>query len=286
MRFVNYLVAALQRVDGTLGQSVLDLLQMPQLAEPSILMTTLLNDVARRPFPILIVLDDLHLITNATIHDQLAFLLTNCPPNQALGITLDADEITALEQRTEGWIAGLQLAAVALQMHVDNQSAFHDQQHANVHAFVESFTGSNLFVIPLDTTNQWMRYHHLFRSLLQHYLNQRLGKDVANECRIRASNWFAAQGLWDDAIETALAAQSFDLAADLIEQLSDDFFATGEMATFMRWLKALPDEIVRSRVYLCLRYARLLFLVYGQNEAESYLKSARLCSRPIQSQAL
>ena len=35
--------------------------------------------------------------------------------NQAMGLTLAAEEIAALETRTEGWIAGLQFAALALQ---------------------------------------------------------------------------------------------------------------------------------------------------------------------------
>ena len=35
--------------------------------------------------------------------------------NQVMGLGLSADEITALETRTEGWIAGLQLAALSMQ---------------------------------------------------------------------------------------------------------------------------------------------------------------------------
>jgi len=35
--------------------------------------------------------------------------------NEAMGLTLSAAEITALETRTEGWIAGLQLAALSIQ---------------------------------------------------------------------------------------------------------------------------------------------------------------------------
>jgi hypothetical protein len=35
--------------------------------------------------------------------------------NQVMGLNLSAEEIAALETRTEGWIAGLQMAALALQ---------------------------------------------------------------------------------------------------------------------------------------------------------------------------
>ena len=37
--------------------------------------------------------------------------------NQVMGLNLSAEDIAALETRTEGWIAGLQLAAISLQGH-------------------------------------------------------------------------------------------------------------------------------------------------------------------------
>lgn len=55
--------------------------------------------------------------------------------NQSMGLNLSAEDIAALETRTEGWIAGLQLAAISLQGHKDATS------------FVESFTGSHHFVM-------------------------------------------------------------------------------------------------------------------------------------------
>ncbi len=55
--------------------------------------------------------------------------------NQGMGLTLSAEDIAALERRTEGWIAGLQLAAISLQ----------GQQDAT--GFITSFTGSHHFVL-------------------------------------------------------------------------------------------------------------------------------------------
>lgn len=55
--------------------------------------------------------------------------------NQVMGLGLSTDEITALEARTEGWIAGLQLAAISLQGNVDTSK------------LIQSFTGSNRLVL-------------------------------------------------------------------------------------------------------------------------------------------
>jgi len=55
--------------------------------------------------------------------------------NQMMGLNLSAEDIAALETRTEGWIAGLQLAALSMQGHQDAAS------------FIKSFTGSHHFVL-------------------------------------------------------------------------------------------------------------------------------------------
>jgi LuxR family transcriptional regulator, maltose regulon positive regulatory protein len=55
--------------------------------------------------------------------------------NQVMGLNLSAEDIAALERRTEGWIAGLQFAALSLQGQPDATS------------FIRSFTGSHHFVL-------------------------------------------------------------------------------------------------------------------------------------------
>ncbi|MBE7435469.1 MAG: helix-turn-helix transcriptional regulator [Anaerolineales bacterium] len=55
--------------------------------------------------------------------------------NQGMGLNLSEDDVAALEARTEGWIAGLQLAAISMQGHKDTSN------------FIKSFTGSHHFVL-------------------------------------------------------------------------------------------------------------------------------------------
>ena len=55
--------------------------------------------------------------------------------NQIMGLTLSTKDIAALETRTEGWIAGLQLAAISMQGHQDATD------------FIQSFSGSHHFVM-------------------------------------------------------------------------------------------------------------------------------------------
>ncbi len=55
--------------------------------------------------------------------------------NRMIGLNLSLEDITALERRTEGWIAGLQLAALSMQGRSDTAG------------FIQAFTGSNRFVL-------------------------------------------------------------------------------------------------------------------------------------------
>jgi LuxR family transcriptional regulator, maltose regulon positive regulatory protein len=58
--------------------------------------------------------------------------------NRVMGLELTAADVDALEDRTEGWIAGLQLAALSLRGIADRDE---------VADFIQAFTGSNRFVI-------------------------------------------------------------------------------------------------------------------------------------------
>lgn len=55
--------------------------------------------------------------------------------NEMMGLELSGGDIAALESRTEGWIAGLQLAALSM------------RELDDVPSFIEDFTGSNRFVV-------------------------------------------------------------------------------------------------------------------------------------------
>ena len=58
-----------------------------------------------------------------------------CFLKTAMQLELSDDDLGALESRTEGWIAGLQLAALSM------------QDHPDIHAFVTAFTGSQHYIM-------------------------------------------------------------------------------------------------------------------------------------------
>src|SRR6185436_10462204 len=76
--------------------------------------------------------------------------------NHMMGLRLSTDEIAALEARTEGWIAGLQLAALSMHGRSDTAS------------FIQAFTGSHRFVLDYLVEEVLERQPERVRSFLLH----------------------------------------------------------------------------------------------------------------------
>ena len=80
--------------------------------------------------------------------------------NEVMGLRLSADDIVAMHARTEGWIAGLQLAALSMQACKD------------IRSFVSAFTGSHHHIMDFLTEEvlklqpEWVRMFLLQTSIL------------------------------------------------------------------------------------------------------------------------
>jgi LuxR family maltose regulon positive regulatory protein len=189
-RFLGHLIAALQATsppatesdERGLGIEAVQLLEADTGPFEDVLVS-LINDLDTQAGRTVIALDDYHVIENTEVHQAVAFVLDNLPPqvtiamatradpllpvarlrargelvelragdlrfthheatqflNDTMGLDLDPALVTALGERTEGWVAGLQLAALSARTSGDDT--------AEVTRFVESFSGSHRFVL-------------------------------------------------------------------------------------------------------------------------------------------
>ncbi len=103
---------------------------------------------------------------------------------------------------------------------------------------------AQLFLVPLDDTREWYRYHHLFAELLRHQLEIRRGSEIVNQLHRRASQWYEEGRMPDDAIHHALAARDWERGMNLIGAESELRSKRGEWGTLLGWFQAIPDEIL------------------------------------------
>jgi LuxR family maltose regulon positive regulatory protein len=343
IRFWTYFIAALQTSQADLGESCLKMLEIPRIPSVKSILATLINELAKEPQSLILVLDDYHVINAQRIHRGLAFLIDHLPPqihlviasrtdpplllaelrgrgqlneistnglrfsldeattffNEVLRLDLSNDNVAALHARTEGWITSLKMAAISMQGREDiptfisTFSGTHRYimdylteevlrcQEASVQSFLlqtsilnrlsgplcnavtgqdgqkrlEQLEFANLFLIPLDDDRRWYRYHRLFAELLRSQL-ERTQPDLVSTLHKRASQWFEREGLADEAIHHALAAEDFEQAAYLIDALSPIMIARESKFTVLgEWLVKMPSEVILSRPSLCLGLA-------------------------------
>ncbi len=179
-RLWSHVVYSLQRACPELdGEEILRALraQVPDIA--GAVLPILVNELAALPAPLVVVLDDYHVISERSCHDQIAFLLLHLPASAEIVLITRADpplplarlraagellevrarelrftvaeaaalvrnvsgaglgqpDLAVLLERTEGWPAGLYLAALSL------------RGHPCPRAFIGQFTGDNRFIV-------------------------------------------------------------------------------------------------------------------------------------------
>ncbi|MFJ3009419.1 LuxR C-terminal-related transcriptional regulator [Pseudomonas fluorescens] len=125
-----------------------------------------------------------------------------------------------------------------------------------------------VFLVPLDEHGHWYRYHHLFSDLLRSRPIARAMVPAAT-LHLRACRWFNAQGLLDEAVEQALRAGHLDVAANLVQNLSEEqLLAEQNVGMLLRWKMDLPDSLLISTPRLIVLYSWALGLACQLDAAE------------------
>ena len=105
---------------------------------------------------------------------------------------------------------------------------------------------SNVFIVPLDRSRGWYRYHALYREFLLGEL-RRLESQAVPELQSRAASWFEAQGSTAMAIELLLD-QPAERArtARLVAATALPSYQSGQLATVQRWMRAIGDPAIEA----------------------------------------
>ncbi|HSB66253.1 MAG TPA: LuxR C-terminal-related transcriptional regulator [Anaerolineales bacterium] len=145
---------------------------------------------------------------------------------------------------------------------------------------LEKLELGNMFIIPLDKSRTWYRYHALFAELLRHELNKVEQSPAIIHLHQKASQWFEGQGITAEAIQHSLAAKDWVKAAQLIGQVSDGMIMQGEVMTLLRWLEILPDQLIYSHYDLFMTYVWVLLLVGKYEQAKPALEQLGELAKP------
>jgi len=116
---------------------------------------------------------------------------------------------------------------------------------ANAAEILDVLERENLFIVPLDETRQWFRYHRLFAHVLHGNL-ARTEPGIVPVLHERASAWHRRSGSADEAIDHAIAAGDAAAAIDLIARRWYAYADSGQVATVRRWLRMLGEQAIAA----------------------------------------
>jgi LuxR family maltose regulon positive regulatory protein len=172
--------------------------------------------------------------------------------NRVMGLNLSAEDIAALESRTEGWIAGLQLAALSMQGSKD------------VSGFIREFTGDHRYIVDylveevLQSQPESIRRFLLQTAILDR-LNGSLCDAVTGEeegsARLEAlqrgnffviplddkRNWYRYHQLFADVLRMHLISENPDQVSDLHRRASEWYEHNGSSADAIHHALAAKD---------------------------------------------
>ncbi|SFM54910.1 LuxR family transcriptional regulator, maltose regulon positive regulatory protein [Marinobacter zhejiangensis] len=116
-------------------------------------------------------------------------------------------------------------------------------------AFLERLIRLNLFVIPLDSKNEWFRYHDLFRdALLQRA--RALDGDRVNLLEQRAVDWLLTHDHVQEAVAQVISRKDWARLATVLEQHGNNLIQGGHHLPVLEWLQKLPSDILINRPQL------------------------------------
>jgi len=333
-RFFSYLVAAIQSVEPDFATNLALSLNEANPPETQNIIPVIINELTLIKKPLLIVLDDFHIISNGRLVAAVENIVNHLPAGVHLLLTsrdepplplhrwrvrgqlneiratdlrftqaeasqffdttmslqLAQNVVSELERRTEGWIAGLQLAALTLRSHerVDQLLAgfkgserqvadylLHEvyfQQGQDLQNFmlqtsilerfnsklcdallsreggqrlIDELDQRNLFLIPLDDSRHWFRYHHLFSEFLRDRLKRDWAQQDIETLHRRAADWYEAQGLIEETVQQYFQIKEYAEISRLIASLPINFLyeASGSIK-LVDWGLRLPKQVL------------------------------------------
>ena len=172
--------------------------------------------------------------------------------NQVMGLSLSATDIARLSDRTEGWIAGLQLAALSMQGHQD------------VPGFIRAFAGDHRYIVDYLVEEVLERQPEPVRNfLLQTSILDRLSGPLCDavtgqqegQVRLEAlergnffvvpldekRHWYRYHHLFAEVLSAHLLAEQPDQVATLHRRASEWYEQHGSMADAIRHALAAKD---------------------------------------------
>lgn len=139
---------------------------------------------------------------------------------------------------------------------------------------IDEIERKNLFVVRLDYSRTWFRYHQLFAGFLFGMLEKTHPERLAEFYR-RAAWWCGQNGLLSEALGYAVRGKLYDEAVELLLTRGRSLLRSGGFIELYQWIEALPREKVDGNPDLSTLYAWVLLMYCKFPEVSQRVRIAR-----------
>jgi LuxR family maltose regulon positive regulatory protein len=143
----------------------------------------------------------------------------------------------------------------------------------------------NLFLIPLDRSWEWVRFHHLVGEFFR-ATYRRTAPAQARECLVRGAHWMYANAHVEEAVNYMIRAQEWEQATHWVAGSVEELvFRRGYHQTILRWMNALPDACVDRYPVIRIQYAFALSFYHRYQDYEAQIYRLQLLLQNLEAQA-
>jgi LuxR family maltose regulon positive regulatory protein len=123
---------------------------------------------------------------------------------------------------------------------------------AAIQRILNTLLHHSLFVSLLNNCGECYRFHSLFQKAIYHRLTTQWTAEKVATLHQRAGEWFATNGLVQEAVKHFLAAGDEVGAASVVESTIQNLLNRDEFNLLSQWILLLPDSLVKQRPALLL----------------------------------
>jgi LuxR family maltose regulon positive regulatory protein len=141
-------------------------------------------------------------------------------------------------------------------------------------ALIDRCDAGGLFLVALDQTRTWYRYHSLFSDFLRRQLDERW-PGVASELNVAASRWLEQAGFHTEAFDYALRSNNSILAAEILDAQCDSMWSAGRQQVIQALAERLPPHVQALYPRIMLAMAWRLVAEWKIDQAQQLVAVSR-----------
>lgn len=122
---------------------------------------------------------------------------------------------------------------------------------------IKSSVDKNLFLIQLDPSGEWYRYHHLFRSQIKSRIGTFFSKELIQKLYKEASIWFQSKDLLEEALKYAILSEDMNYAVRLFDSNRIALHNSEQFQRLERLIDMFPETAIHNNVEILLSLAIL-----------------------------